>query len=315
MTGPAAFSPDRILVADRLGEELARFVAARVPELSFRARALESVTPEDVSWADTFVGFRPPSCGLGSIRWVQSTGAGVDAFLFRKPWATGRILTRTRGRFGVRIAEYCLARALFVSQRMPELLMQQAGARWQKLDPIDFEGTTAVVVGTGDIGAAVGRLFRGAGARAVGVSRTGRASGAFETVVPFTDVAAVLSTARWVILTLPLTEQTWRSFDARVLGGCRGAFLINVARGAVVDHDAMVAALDAGCLTGAALDVFETEPLPADSPLWRDPRIIVSPHCSALTEVSEAAGSFLDSLADIRAGRTPRLNVDPALGY
>ncbi|MFO0984450.1 MAG: D-2-hydroxyacid dehydrogenase [Planctomycetota bacterium] len=307
----------RILVADRLhGPALTRYLAERLPGRQVRGAPLQEVGEAELAWAEVLIGFQPPvDRSLASLRWVHSTGAGVDAFLFRRPWPPRVLLTRTTGAFGARIAEYSLSRALFDSQGMAALMRLQQQAEWQKIPPRELRGTRALVIGTGDIGRAVGRAFAALGSEVHGVSRGGEPCAPFMSVAAATLLADAVADADFIVVTVPLTEATYHLVGARVLGRCHGAFLINAARGKVVDHDALLAALEAGHLRGAALDVFDVEPLPRESPLWRHPRVLVSPHVAALTRLDEAGSSFLDNLADLEAGRPARTAVDPRRGY
>jgi phosphoglycerate dehydrogenase-like enzyme len=117
------------------------------------------------------------------------------------------------------------------------------------------------------------------------------------------------------VLTLPITAATRGLFSRDILSQCRGAVLLNAGRGAVVDESALPEALEQGWLKGAALDVFETEPLPAASPLWSDPRVMISPHISGLTTIEGAGNGFLECLASLERGALPRWAVDRERGY
>jgi phosphoglycerate dehydrogenase-like enzyme len=119
----------------------------------------------------------------------------------------------------------------------------------------------------------------------------------------------------WIVLVIPSTPESRHLFSRDLLAHCRGAVLLNAGRGAVVEEQALPEALEQGWLRGIALDVFETEPLPAESPLWRDPRVMISPHISGLTTVEGAAAGFLESLAELERGVTPKWQVDRTLGY
>jgi phosphoglycerate dehydrogenase-like enzyme len=134
-------------------------------------------------------------------------------------------------------------------------------------------------------------------------------------VYPASRFGEAVGGAHWLVLACPLTEETYHFLDRSRLEHCRGAYLINVGRGRLVDEPALPAALDAGQLSGAALDVFETEPLPAGSPLWDRADVTISPHISGLTTVPGAAAGFLACLADLEAGRRPALAVDSSRGY
>jgi phosphoglycerate dehydrogenase-like enzyme len=117
------------------------------------------------------------------------------------------------------------------------------------------------------------------------------------------------------VLACPLTEETFHFLNRARLAECGGTYLINVGRGRLVEEPALVEALDQGSLAGCALDVFETEPLPADSPLWARAEVTISPHISGLTTIPGAGDGFLQCLVEVEAGRKPRLAVDTARGY
>jgi phosphoglycerate dehydrogenase-like enzyme len=149
-----------------------------------------------------------------------------------------------------------------------------------------------------------------------GVSRTGHSeSAAFAAVYPVSALPHLVGDAKWIVLTVPITAATRRLFSRDLLARCRGAVLLNAGRGAVVDEAVLPEALDQGWLAGAALDVFETEPLPEHSPLWSDPRVIISPHISGITTTAGAGDGFLECLAELEAGRLPRWVVDRQRGY
>ncbi|HEX7024212.1 MAG TPA: NAD(P)-dependent oxidoreductase, partial [Gemmatimonadales bacterium] len=178
-----------------------------------------------------------------------------------------------------------------------------------------IRGTRALIVGTGTVGRGIARAFLGLGCLADGVSRSGSQREPFGSVHPILEFARAVRGARWLVLACPLTEETFHLLDRSRLSECGGAYLINVGRGALVDESALPEALDEGWIAGAALDVFEREPLPADSPLWARRDVTISPHISGLTTVPGAAAGFLEVLGDLEAGRTPRLEVEVGRGY
>ena len=144
------------------------------------------------------------------------------------------------------------------------------------------------------------------GAEVHGVSRSGRGDPAvFASVSTVSELPALAATADWLIVTVPLTSETRGLIGRDVMSACRGAVLINAGRGAVVDEAMIPEALDNGWLAGAILDVFTVEPLPASSPLWDDPRVMISPHISGPTTADGAIVGFLECLEEMRAGETP----------
>lgn len=309
---PRDLTPRRIVVGGTAHAELARALSAAVPSVEIRSGAYADFTAADLEWGDTYVGFkRPPLATMGNIRWVHCTGAGVDAWLYPNELPRDILLTRTAESFGPMIAEWALARALAFTQRLRVLDDQQRRREWKSFDPSFVRGTHAVVVGTGDVGTHIARAFSGLGARVSGVSRSGRGDpSVFETVSPMSELKRRIADADWLILALPLTRATRGVITHDVFSACRGAVLINAGRGAVVDESAIPHALDQGWISGAALDVFEVEPLPPESPLWADERVMISPHNSGPTTIDGAVAGFLESLREIERNEWPARTVD-----
>lgn len=309
--------PKRILLSHSLHEGLGDYLQGRRPDLEIRARGLTEITGEDVAWSEVFVGFRVPRVPgwEGHYRWIHCIGAGVDAFAFRTGLPHSTLLTRTSEDFGPQIGEYCLARALAVTQRLRQLGREQQARSWKPKHPSQLRGTRAVIVGTGAVGRGIAGALQVVGVRVEGLSRSGRRREGFATVHPAARFAETASGAQWLILACPLTEESFHFLGRERLASAAGAYLINVGRGPLVDEAALPEALDRGWLSGAALDVFESEPLPENSPLWERAEVTISPHISGLTTIRGAAEGFLTCLADVEAGRRPGLAVDPTQGY
>ncbi|MBC7844623.1 MAG: D-2-hydroxyacid dehydrogenase [Gemmatimonadaceae bacterium] len=307
----------RVVIGQNAHAAMTRLISASRPDLEIRGNVFTEISDDDLAWGDAYIGFkRPPLPTMGNVRWVQSTGAGVDSWLQPVELPRDIVLTRTPESFGPMIAEWALSRALAFVTQIVDLAAAQREHRWAPADIGMLRGTHAVVVGTGDVGTQVGRVFASLGCRVTGVSRTGRGDGAVFGAVHTSDrLAQVVTTADWVILTLPLTPDTRGLVNESVLRACNGAVLMNAGRGAVVDEAVLPRALDAGWIRGAALDVFEVEPLPASSPLWADPRVMISPHVSGLTTIDGAVNGFLECLAIFERGEIPRWIVDRDRGY
>lgn len=308
--------PHRILLADHFRDALAEELARLRPDLELRAGDRTTITREDLRWADCYLGFRPPTTvEIEHVSWVHGTGAGLDAFLFRRHFPAEVLLTRTSESFGPKIGEYCVARALAVTQELSAFSADQREGRWDTRDLRMLAGSRATIVGTGDVGRGVATLLGALGVRVDGVSRSGAARAPFAATHPVSRLGALAPKTDWLILAAPLTDATWHIANAALFTACRGTYLINVGRGGLVDEAALLTALDAGAVGGAALDVFETEPLPAGSPLWKHPRVTISPHVSGLSTVANAAKGFLDALGSLERGERPTMAVDPARGY
>lgn len=305
-------SAKRVVIGAQAHVPIAEALQRARPDLALRGSRYTDVTADDLAWGDTYIGFRrPPLATMGNIRWVHCTGAGVDAWLLPVELSRSILLTRTTESFGPMIAEWALARALAFTQQLLDVAQDQHRREWKPRDVAMLRGTTAVVVGTGDVGTHVGRLFRSMGCEVLGVSRSGAGDGSvFSECGTAAALAALASRADWLISTLPLTRDTRGLIGRDVLGSCRNAVLLNAGRGAVVDEALLPEAFDKGWLRGAALDVFETEPLPVESPLWMDARVMISPHISGITTTDGAAAGFLECLEALERGEQPRWIVD-----
>ncbi|MEX1022989.1 MAG: D-2-hydroxyacid dehydrogenase [Dehalococcoidia bacterium] len=218
-----------------------------------------------------------------NLRWLHLGHAGVDAPVFQELMARGVVLTNSSGVTAEPIAQTAIAGMLALHRGLHTWMRDQREHAWQRHDdalPRDLRGQTIVVLGLGAIGGHVARFARAFGMHVVGVRRSpaGVEDGADEWVTP-DRLAEVLPRADVLAITVPLTAQTQGMVDVRALALLpRGALVLNVARGQIVDEAALIEALRSGRLGGAYLDVFEVEPLPDDSPLWDLPNVLLSPH-------------------------------------
>ncbi|MGW0939895.1 NAD(P)-dependent oxidoreductase [Streptomyces sp. NPDC002666] len=260
-----------------------------------------------------YVGAALPHALRGDgLLWFHSVNAGTDALLGAGPWPAGALLTRTVGRMGERIAQYVLAWVLAECQSVPEFAAQHARGEWRRIPSELAAGQTAVVHGTGRIGSAVAGLLRSCGIRTVGVVRTPR------TVPPGFDAVAVADeplAARWVVAALPLTDATAGYFGAARFAAMGGATFLNVGRGATVDLVALEAALHAGSVGRAVLDVLPDEPAAPGDACWRLPRTVITSHSAGITADDDIVTDFAACLRELTAGRTPALAVDTTRGY
>lgn len=253
------------------------------------------------------------------LRWVHWCGAGVRPALFPGLVASDAVLTNARGVFDRAIAEYVLGTMLAFVLRLPEALEEQRARRWTYRNSERLEGTTALVVGVGGIGRRVGELLSAAGVRVHGIGRTARDTDpAFGRVHDREDRFALLAQADWVVAVMPDTPGTEGWFGADEFAAMRPtARFVNVGRGRTVVEADLVDALAAGRLAGAALDVFAEEPLPADSPLWSLPGVIITPHMSGdyAGFDDDLCRQFLGLLARYEAGAPLDNVVDKHAGY
>lgn len=297
-------------------QQLGTALSQHRPDLEIRTREPANLTASDLEWAEVLVGFqRPPVEGWGGLRWIHSIGAGIDAFTFRTDLPPAVLLTRTSEDYGPQIGEFCLARVLSAAQHLRHFFTEQKASRWSQRQVDLIRGTRAVVLGTGLVGRGIAQALANMGVVVDGLSRRGAAREPFRQVATTDRFGAMVAGSRWLILAAPLTEETWHFLDRERLAQCSGAYLINVARGALVEEAALPVALDHGWLSGAALDVFEREPLPHDSPLWGREDVMISPHVAGLTSIEGAVTGFLESLASLERRERPRWEVDRRTGY
>lgn len=214
------------------------------------------------------------------LQWVHATSAGVDAILFPELRASDIPVTNARGIFDRAIAETVLGFVLAFAKDLTGSLRLKAEHRWRHRDTERIDGRRALVVGAGSIGRRIGRLLKAAGMRTFGVASRARDDDPdFEEVYASDRLHDALNAADYVIVAAPLTPSTRGLFGSEQFAAMQShARFINIGRGAVVQTDALVTALREGSIAGAALDVFEEEPLPADHPLWDMPQVIISAH-------------------------------------
>ena len=257
------------------------------------------------------------------LRWIHSVAAGVEHVLTPAVRSRGIEVTNARGVFSRPIAEYVMLMILAVSRRLPELLSLQVERTWQPLGGREMRELTVGVVGFGSIGRAVAELAATFGCRVIATRRSpGSGPGGpipeGITVLPAERLADLLAAADFVVLAAPLTPDTEGLIDADALRQMKpAAWLINVARGRLVDERALVRTLEEGRIGGAVLDTFRDEPLPAGSPLWELPNVIVTPGVawSSAAELDRSVELFCDNLRRFTAGEPLTNVVDPAAGY
>jgi phosphoglycerate dehydrogenase-like enzyme len=309
-------APKTVLVTDFFRADQLPLLQAARPQIEFRAVAPQDLTPQDIAWAEAMIAFRPPKhLEVRGPKWIHGSGAGVDAWLFRREFPADVLLTRTNQPFGGMIGEYCLARALAERQRMIELYEEQRRGHWEMPAISLVAGTRALVIGAGEVGQGIAKRFHDLGATVDGVSAGGSAVHPFARVFARRHLHDALPAADWLILAAPLTESTFHMFGAAEFALAKGSYLINVGRGPLVDESTIVPALDARQLRGAALDVFEVEPLPVGSPLWKHPKVLITPHISGVTSVEGATAGFLQAREALERGERPDTAVDVRRGY
>ena len=280
---------------------------------------------------------------LPSLRWLALVGAGVEHLRKADPWAHGITVTNGSGLHGTAIAEYTLSQLLFFSQNTAARERSQLESAWPSvwtdawlaLLGASLRGKTITIVGYGSIGREIARLARAFGMRVLAVKADptvkpdrgytptglGDVDGSIpERIVATKQLGELFAESDFAVLTLPYTQATDKVVDAAAIAALPSrAVLINVARGRVLDEDALADALRGGAIRGAVLDVATAEPVPADSPLWRVPNLVLTPHVSAINDpkgwwrlVADLMG---ENLARYAARRELLNTVNGAAGY
>ena len=252
-----------------------------------------------------------PRPAFHDATWVHCIRAGYDAFDVDAYESANTVLTNSTGIHGTAIGETVAGYMLAFARRLHVFRDAQADREWRDLDYADFftlDGERLCVVGLGTLGRGIAERASGLGMDVVGVRRSGESVPGVREVYTADDLHEAIADARFVALATPLTPETEGLFSTAEFETMReDAYLVNVARGSVVDEPALVDALDEGSVSGAALDVFETEPLPSQSPLWDHEEVIVTPHSGAGTRdyYRDIAGLVRENVGRFAAGDEP----------
>lgn len=252
------------------------------------------------------------------LRWVHAHGAGIN-HLLPLDWLPRRaVLTNSRGIHGEKADEYTIMALLMLNNRLPESVAHQRAARWEQVFSSSIVGKTVLIIGVGHIGAGAARWAKRFGLRVVGIRRSGRRHPHVHEMHTPTALHDLLPQADFVLVTAPHTDETTHLIGATELGLMKdGAGLVNYSRANLVDYEALCAELQKGRLS-AVLDVFDPEPLPASSPLWGTPNLIMTPHCSSDdTEryTPKTLDLVLQNVARLLAGKSLLNKVDPSRQY
>jgi phosphoglycerate dehydrogenase-like enzyme len=254
------------------------------------------------------------------LRWLQCTNAGIDFLLPLSRQLAGVAITNARGIHGDVMADYAIGTIIMHVWDMAGLLRDQAERRWRVKFVPALAGSTMLVVGLGAIGEVVARRGKASGMRVIGVTRSG-AAGSHPDADEIHGVDALMTLlprADFIVLVVPSTPHTQRMIGERELAAMKpSAFLVNMARGNIIDEKALLHALTTRRIAGAALDVFDHEPLPRDHAFWRLPNVLVTPHIAGnpIRYNELVSAIFLDNLERYLSGQSLRNRVDLSRGY
>jgi phosphoglycerate dehydrogenase-like enzyme len=268
--------PDVVHLPDDPNERLAAADLDRI-EVAMSTR--------DIRFGALYKSFGDALTAAKNLKWAHFHSTAIEQHPFVAPLlARGVKLTTSAGTNGEPVAQTAIASLLMLARGFPHWLDAQRRKSWEPVrgaaQPPDLRGQTLLVVGMGNIGNPIAGFARALGMHVIGIRRRPRApEDPVDEMHPLSELPQLLPRCDWVVLACPLTAETRRIINAQTLALMKkGAGLINVARGGVCDERAVIAALKSGQIACAHLDVFETEPLPADSPLWDMPNLILTPH-------------------------------------
>jgi phosphoglycerate dehydrogenase-like enzyme len=302
----AKFGGDFVAAAKRGGVELELLVLPPDPEAriddAVAARAEIAYFSDDVfpEFSKQFFSATRKASGL---KWLHVFNAGVDHPVFTTILERGVRLTTSSGSTAEPIAQTAITGMLYLARNFPRWTAGQRNRKWDPMRspdfPRDLRGQVMLVYGLGSIGMEIARLARILGLHVIGVRRNAARTGHADEIHTPDKLAGLLPKSDWLVIACPLTDETRGMVNAALLAKLpRGARVINISRGEIVDEPALIAALQSGHLAGAYLDVFAQEPLPPESPLWDLPNVVVTPHNSAASAGNEARVNaiFLDNL-------------------
>ncbi|HTW33612.1 MAG TPA: glyoxylate/hydroxypyruvate reductase A [Rhizomicrobium sp.] len=293
-------------------------LARHAPWLKVVIHGQDEYKPEDVDYA---LGFRPPPGlfkTLPNVKAIFSLGAGVDGFLSDKDFPRQiplvRFVDHTMSR---EMTHYVVLHTLMFHRTQRQFDKSQSQKQWaQMFPPRRAEDTRIGILGLGEIGTIVAERLRDLEFPVAGWSRTKKTVPGVESFAGDGELGAFLGRSDILVCLLPLTPATRHILNKKTFAQLpQGAFVINAARGGHLVEDDLIAAIDSGHLAGATLDVFETEPLPATSPIWTHPKITVTPHVAAMTDPRAASRYVADAIAGHMKGAKLDNLVDFELGY
>lgn len=272
----------------------------------------------DVVIAPTLLWLPDALARLASYRWIHFLSAGVEKIWAMEFDKTSPIMTKSSGVHGAPMSEYAIGAMLYFAKQFSRFHQQARHCEWQRAWLDELTDKQLTILGLGHIGQSLARRAKAFDMVVAGTLRQLRSVDQVDRVMSLRDVDGELASTDFLVCCLPLTVETCGLVDAEMLGKLKpGAVLIDISRGGVVKGDAVMNALNAGILRGAALDVFEQQPLPSDSPLWQREDVLITPHVSGTTPhyLKRALEVFLNNYQALVQGAAPVTPVSLEAGY
>ncbi len=284
----------QVLILTEVQESMrARYKAMlmeRFPELTINVVGHHTQVDPYIADTDILLCFSPPMADhvvrdAPKLKWIQALGTGVDNIIDLPSLGKEVIVTNVRGIHGAPVSEATIAYMLSLSRDMPRSVHAQDRSQWERWPSQLLDGKTVGIFGVGLIAEYLAPICKQFGMKVVGISGSPRSAPGFDRMVSRDDLVTTVGELDYLVALAPLTPETRGIIGAKVFDAMKPtAYLINVARGGVVDEPAVMAALESGKIAGAALDVFSNEPLPSDSPLWKVKNLTIFPHLGGYSQ-------------------------------
>ncbi|WP_375578362.1 D-2-hydroxyacid dehydrogenase [Marivirga tractuosa] len=305
-----------ILTYGNLAEGFQAFIAKEYPELNCLLpndkQEVERLLPK----ANYVAGFNFLSnMDINHLKWIHSFGAGVDSFM-ELTLPEDCVLTKTKGKMGQRMSEYCLTYILQDLNKTDLYKINQATKKWEQVVPKSLSKQSVMFFGTGNISTDIAQVLQPMVKNIVGINTSGKNKEFFDVCISFEKLELSNIEANSIIInTLPATESTLNLFNEDFFSGLENVLFINIGRGNSVNEEDLIKALDRKNLRQAILDVFKEEPLSQESPLWEHPQCVVTPHISGITLLEDVKQSFKIAYEAMKSGDESKLLVNTEKGY
>ena len=292
-----------------------KYLSPRHPELTIKTFGTRDEALKHAAWADIMMCFGPQVKtdffkDTPKLKWVHSLGTGTDGITDSPYLGKDVVVTATRGIHGVPMSEMALLMMLAFNRDLRRIERQRGEKNWERYPGTTLDGKTVGILGLGAIAEDMAPRFKAFGMKVVGISRTKRAIPGFDAVYTRSEMVEAVNDLDYFVLLLPLEDDSRNIVNDKVLAAMKpSAFLVNLARGGVLDEAALLRALEKRQIAGAALDALATEPLPKDNPLWSLPNVYITPHIGGFcdTYVRDASMQFEQSLKAFQAGQFEKM--------
>jgi phosphoglycerate dehydrogenase-like enzyme len=305
-----------LLILDTWGEEYRKALEPEFSDLDIRSSKDESGVGDIIGQARILLAFNISDELMRKavqVDWIQALGTGVDSILSLPSLPKQVLLTSTRGIHGPQMSELAVLLLLALTRRFPDMVRNQDKGVWDRWASELLLEKKVGILGLGAVGQEVARKCKAFGMTVYGINRSKKQVKAVDQFFGLNDLLTVAREVDYLIVLVPLTPETSGMIGAEVLSAMKaGAFLLNLARGPVVDEKALIRALQSGSLAGAALDVFDQEPLPKNHPFWKMKNVIVTPHVggTSVSYVRQVLPIFQENLRRyLRGERQTLINV------